>query len=79
MNAGAFGYNIWNNVLGVDIINKKGLLYHKNVKKFDFFYRKVKNLKKQEWFVGCYLKFNFNKKKVKNNKFLLKRKKYEIQ
>ena len=71
MNSGAFGFNTWRNVLALDLINIKGNIKHKNVNDFNFFYRKINNLKKNEWFIASYFKYNKTKVMRYDNKLLL--------
>ena len=54
MNAGAFGYETWNIVDSVDMINASGEVTTRGVEQFDIAYRTVKGLK-DEWFLSVNL------------------------
>jgi len=55
MNAGAFGYETWNLVERVVMINRKGELIERSPTDFKFSYRYVR-LPEDEWFVAAYFR-----------------------
>jgi len=57
MNAGAFGDTIWNHVIAVETINRKGEIKNRAATEFTPSYRKVVGLAQDEWFVAGHLQF----------------------
>ena len=55
MNAGAFGYEIWGLVTGVETINRRGDIQSRPASAFQAAYRQVAGLD-QEWFVAGVLR-----------------------
>lgn len=53
MNAGCFGYETWDRVKSVEMINRQGEIIRRNKEEFDVRYREVKR-PKNEWFVAGY-------------------------
>jgi UDP-N-acetylmuramate dehydrogenase len=58
MNAGAFGDSIWNHVIAVETINRKGQVKIRKFSEFNPRYRHVDGLVADEWFVAGYFKFD---------------------
>lgn len=55
MNAGAYGGEIWQHVLGVTTINRYGIIKERIGAEFKAGYREVTGLGENEWFVACNL------------------------
>lgn len=53
MNAGCFGGETWNLVKSVEMINRKGVIIHRQKEEFEISYRHVKR-PEDEWFVAGY-------------------------
>jgi len=56
MNAGSFGYETWDFVESVEVIDKKGVIYHLNPNDFSLSYRTV-HFPFPLWFLSCRMKF----------------------
>ncbi len=56
MNAGAFGFETWDYVDAVDMMNRTGEIVHRNRDEFEASYRHVSKAE-GEWFVAGYLRF----------------------
>ena len=56
MNAGSFGYETWEFVESVEVIDEVGIIHHLDPKEFKFSYRSVK-FPFPLWFVSCLMKF----------------------
>jgi len=56
MNAGSFGYETWDFVESVEVIDKKGMIHHLDPNDFSFSYRTV-NFPFPLWFLSCRMKF----------------------
>jgi len=72
MNAGAFGGETWPLVIEVETLNRKGEIKTREANEFEYGYRFVKGLKKEqqdEWFVSAALRLEkqLAKKNTKNN------------
>jgi len=71
MNAGAFGGETWPLVVEVETLNRKGEITKRKADEFDYAYRSVKGLQKQnEWFVSATLRLE--KSPAKNNSIDIK-------
>jgi len=57
MNAGAFGDQIWNHVVSVELIDRKGQITIRPAKDFIANYRHVSGIGEDEWIVAGFLKF----------------------
>lgn len=57
MNAGAFGFEIWNYVERVTTINNSGEIFKRNAQEFDVSYRKVIAKRQDEYFISANLNF----------------------
>ena len=56
MNAGSFGYETWDFVESVEVIDKKGMIHHLNPNDFSLSYRTV-HFPFPLWFLSCRMKF----------------------
>ena len=56
MNAGSFGYETWDFVESVEVIDKKGVIHHLNPNDFSLSYRTV-HFPFPLWFLSCRMKF----------------------
>lgn len=59
MNAGAFGGQTWDHVDYVDVINRQGDVYSRQVEEYQFAYRQV-SVFEDEYFVGAHFTLNAN-------------------
>jgi len=60
MNAGAFGYETWDRVISVSVINRKGEILKRDPAQYKVEYRNVDG-PKDEWFIGAILEFKSDK------------------
>ena len=56
MNAGSFGYETWDFVESVEVIDTKGVIHHLNPNDFSLSYRTV-HFRFPVWFLSCRMKF----------------------
>ena len=56
MNAGAFGGETWDNVIGVDVINENGHIYHLRKDQFYPSYRHLQSINNVR-FLAAYFQF----------------------
>ncbi len=73
MNAGAFGFEIWDYVDAVTTIHRSGEIFKRSADEFNIAYRKVTPKHKNEYFIDVNLKFTQTDKPQDIKKLLKKR------
>ncbi len=72
MNAGAFGFEIWDYIDAVTTIHRSGKIFKRSIDEFNIAYRKVTPQYQDEYFIGADLNFSQTEKQ-QNVKALLKK------
>ena len=78
MNAGSFGYETWNFVESVEVIDQDGVIHQLEPKDFSFSYRVV-NFPFPLWFLSCRMKFSDEQTTTKEELKILRNQRLKTQ